>query len=273
MLDVFTLENFFTLLMLILLQAVLGFDNLLYIAIESKRVEESRQKFVRQTGIIVALVLRIVLLFVLMSAINQMTAVFFEFHWEGIAEAEFNFRAAITLVGGAFIIYTAMKEIMHLLAMHDLEHGQDKNNRNCVTKALVLIITMNLIFSVDSILSALALTQVFVVMATAIVISGIGMLVLADYVAECLKKNRMYEVLGLFILFVVGILLVSEGAHLAHLKLFGFEIAAMEKSTFYFVIGVLVVSDIVQSTYQKKLMKAKAAEINDPNHVAHEPAE
>ncbi|MEP3672814.1 MAG: hypothetical protein ABJM86_07670, partial [Hyphomicrobiales bacterium] len=61
------------------------------------------------------------------------------------------------------------------------------------------------------------------------------------------------EVLGLFILFIVGILLLSEGGHLAHLKLAGFAVEPMAKSTFYFVIGVLIVVDIVQGRYQKKL--------------------
>ena len=64
----------------------------------------------------------------------------------------------------------------------------------------------------------------------------------------------MYEVLGLFILFIVGIMLVTEGGHLAHLKLFGNEITPMSKTTFYFVIAILVITDIVQGRYQKKLI-------------------
>jgi len=92
-------------------------------------------------------------------------------------------------------------------------------------------VTMNVVFSFDSILSAMALTENFIIMATAVVISGILMVWLADHVAEFLKKNRMYEVLGLFILFIVGIMLVSEGGHLAHIHLFGFAVEPMAKST------------------------------------------
>lgn len=84
------------------------------------------------------------------------------------------------------------------------------------------------------------------------------MILLADRVTEFLTRNRMYEVLGLFILFVVGILLVSEGGELAKLKLAGHEIHAMSKATFYFVITILVLVDIVQSRYQKKLLKLKS---------------
>ena len=70
----------------------------------------------------------------------------------------------------------------------------------------------------------------------------------------------MYEVLGLFILFIVGIMLVTEGGHLAHLKLFGNPIEAMSKTTFYFIIGILILIDIVQGRYQKKLIEERQNE-------------
>lgn len=91
-------------------------------------------------------------------------------------------------------------------------------------------------------------------MAIAIVVSGLLMLVLANRISVFLAKNRMYEVLGLFILFIVGIMLVTEGGHLAHIKLFGNEIVPMSKTTFYFVLAVLVIVDVVQGRYQKKLI-------------------
>ena len=117
----------------------------------------------------------------------------------------------------------------------------------------MLIVFMNLIFSFDSILSALAITDVFVVLAIAIVVSGLAMFLLADHVSEFLEKNRKYEVLGLFILLIVGVVLLGEGGHVAHLKLFGFAVEAMSKTTFYFSIAVLVAVDIIQSSYHKKL--------------------
>jgi predicted tellurium resistance membrane protein TerC len=83
------------------------------------------------------------------------------------------------------------------------------------------------------------------------------MIVLADKVSEFLQKNRMYEVLGLFILLIVGIMLLSEGGHIAHLKLFGNAVTPMSKTTFYFVIVVLVLIDLVQGRYQKKLLKER----------------
>lgn len=263
MLDLFTFENLFTLLMLLLLQAVLGFDNLLYISIESKRVEPGSQAKVRRMGILLAIALRIVLLFVLVQAIAYFQDPLFELPFKGVLEGTVNGHAIIVLFGGAFIIYTAMKEIMHMLAVHDPDVDQDSRQKS-VFSAVFWIVLMNLIFSFDSILSALALTDVFLVMATAIILSGLLMLLLADRVSDFLAANRMYEVLGLFILFIVGILLVSEGGHLAHIKLFGYPVEPMAKSTFYFVIVIIVLVDIVQARYRKKLMAQKAHEINAP---------
>ncbi len=161
----------------------------------------------------------------------------------------------IVLLGGLFIIYTAIKEIAHMMMLEE-EHAEEKKPKS-LRSAIFIIVVMNLVFSFDSILSAIALTKVYWVMATAIVIGGLLMILLSGKISEFLKKNRMYEVLGLFILFVVGIMLISEGGHLAHLNFFGHPIEAMSKSTFYFVIGAMVVTDIVQSRYLRKLNKKK----------------
>lgn len=246
----FTPENLFTLLMLVMLQAVLGFDNLLYISIESKRVEKRYQALVRQAGIGIAIVFRIILLFVVMRMVSAFSAPLFNIDFSGVFEGSFNVHALITLLGGGFIIYTATKEISHLLLVEDLE-GEERK-AGSVGKALFWIVLMNLVFSFDSILSAMALSDVFIIMATAIIISGIMMIWLSDYVATFLEKNRMYEVMGLFILFLVGILLVTEGGHLAHIHLFGVAVEAMSKTTFYFVLAVIVVTDVVQSRYRQK---------------------
>lgn len=267
MAELFTVDNFLTLLMLILLQAVLGFDNLLYVAIESKRAPEANQKKVRQLGIGTAIVLRIILLFIVIEAIELFQDTLFKVDIAGWFHGEFSGHALIVLFGGGFIIWTALKEIMHLLAVHHIE-GEEGAGFKSVTSVVISIVFMNLVFSFDSILSAIALTNVFLVMAIAIIISGILMIVMADSVADFLKKNRMYEVLGLFILFVVGILLVSEGGHLAHITLMGYPVEAMSKSTFYFVLIVLILVDVVQTQYQKKLMQRHEAEINDPKVLA-----
>lgn len=246
-------ENIFTLLMLILLQAVLGFDNLLYISLESKKAPESEQNRVRLIGIGLAMVLRIVLLFILTSLSDffQNTKLF-AIHYEAIY-ADFNLDSIVTLFGGGFIIYTAIKEIFHMMSIdqHAVENPDEKSS---IGKIITWIVIMNLVFSFDSILSAMALTDNFWIMTIAIVISGVLMIVMSKTVSEFLKKNRLYEILGLFILFIVGIMLVSEGGHKAHMSFFGNPVEAMTKTTFYFVIGILVVMDVIQGKFQKKVM-------------------
>lgn len=252
--SLFSISGLMTLGMLVLLQAVLGFDNLLYISIESKRVEESKQSLVRKWGIGLAIVFRIILLFIVVSVIKFLEAPFMSLVSHPL-EIHLSGHALIVIVGGAFILWTAIKEIYHLLAISDLgEQGGESKAGNSVSKAIGLIVVMNLVFSFDSILSAMALTESLTIMAVAIIVSGLMMIWMADRVAEFLKKNRMYEVLGLFILFIVGVMLVSEGGHLAEIQMFGHHVMPMAKSTFYFVLAVLIIVDVVQGRYQKKLL-------------------
>ncbi|MHA7857934.1 MAG: TerC family protein [Henriciella sp.] len=310
--EVFSVSGLFTLLMLLLLQAVLGFDNLLYISIESQRVGPEKAPMVRRWGIGLAVVLRIVLLIIIVNVFALLAEPLFEIGAKGFIEGEFTMQALVTLAGGGFIIYTAIKEIHHLLAVDHIEHTEGSAGKS-VMQAIVMIVAMNLVFSFDSILSAMAIANVEVanvvnasgdvistftgsvvqckadlianpvagavgcepgkdyqvwIMAIAILSSGVVMILLADYVADFLKRNRMYEVLGLFILFLVGVLLITEGAHLAHLKLFGFPIDAMSKSSFYLVVGVLIVTDIISTNYQKRLWAQREAELRSAGNKA-----
>ena len=270
--DLFTVGGFFTLLMLLMLQAVLGFDNLLYIAIESKRVGE-KAAIVRRWGIGLAMLFRIVLLIIIVSLFGALAEPLFTIAIPRVLDGEFTLQSIVTLGGGGFIIYTAVKEITHLLTVDDLGHhgGGEKKS---VMQAITMIVAMNLVFSFDSILSAMAIANVketvdgvtetryqVTIMTVAIVSSGVVMMLMADYVAEFLKRNRMYEVLGLFILFLVGVLLVTEGAHLAHMHIFTFPIDAMSKSSFYLVVGVLVITDIISTKFQKRLWAQREAEL------------
>lgn len=251
----FTIENLLTLGMLVMLQAVLGFDNLLYIALESRRVEEGKQAHIRKWGIGLAVLLRIVLLFALLKVLSLFTNELFSLDIKGFVEGHFTLKSVVVLIGGVFLIYTAMKEISHMMM---LEEDINKERKlSSYASVLFSIVIMNAIFSFDSILSAMALTNNFYIMATAILIGGLLMIFLADKVTAFLQKNRMYEVVGLFILLLVGVMLLSEGAHDAHLHLFGYEIIAMSKSTFYMVIFVMVIVEMVQSRYQKRLLGLK----------------
>lgn len=266
--DLLTFQNLTDLVMLCFLQAVLGFDNLLYISIESQRAPVAKQKFVRFWGIIIAVALRVVLLFAMIRLIDTLAEPFFVFNSPGLIEGGVNFATCVFVLGGIFIMYTAVKEISHMLSIEDLHTDVSHKSGKSAIQVVLLIVTMNLIFSFDSVLSALAITDVFPILATAILLSGLAMLVLADGVTAFLEKNRMYEVLGLFILLIVGVVLLGESgpaaAHAMHddslaLKFFGYELEPMSKSTFYFSVAVLFIVEFIQSGYRRKLNAERKA--------------
>jgi predicted tellurium resistance membrane protein TerC len=269
MADILTIENLGNLAMLFFLEVVLGFDNLLYILIESRRAPAHLQKQIRFWGIIVAVALRVLLLFVMIQLISAFQDPFYVFDLPGLIQGGMNFSTLIFVFGGIFIMYTAVKEISHMLTVEELGQERGQGAAKSALRVATLIILMNLVFSFDSILTALAVTKVFWVLAAAIIASGIAMLVMADGVAAFLKKNRMYEVLGLFILLIVGVVLLGEAgpaaAHAMHddalqIRLFGYELLPMSKTTFYFSVIVLVAVEIVQTGYQRKLAAERKLE-------------
>jgi predicted tellurium resistance membrane protein TerC len=269
MADLFTLTNLGNLLMLCFLQAVLGFDNLLYISIESQRAPVAHQKAVRFWGILIAVLLRVVLLFVMIHLIDAMATPFLIFDFPGILEGGVNFSTIVFVFGGIFIMYTAVKEISHMLSLEHLETDVQNKRGKSAAQVVAVIVMMNLVFSFDSILSALAISDVFPILAFAILLSGAAMLVLADTVTTFLEKNRMYEVLGLFILLIVGVVLLGEAgpaaAHAMHddslqIKIFGHNLIPMSKATFYFSVLVLVAVEVIQSGYSRKLAAERKAQ-------------
>ena len=203
-----------------------------------------------------AIGLRIVLLFVVLQLITDVPGIADLDFASPVLEATFTGHSLIVLAGGAFLIHTATEG--------NLPHAGGARSRAARTArepahptvggALFWILVMNIVFSFDTVLSAVALTKNFIVMTTAIILSGILMVLLAERVAAFLQKNRMYEVLGLFVLLLVGVMLLAEGGHIAHLAFFGYPIEPMAKTTFYFVVAALVIVDIVQGRYQKKIM-------------------
>ncbi|MEL6573688.1 MAG: TerC family protein [Pseudomonadota bacterium] len=269
MADLLTIENLLNLIMLCFLQAVLGFDNLLYISIESQRAPVAQQQSVRRWGIGIAVAMRVVLLFTMIQLIDALAEPFFVFNWTGVIEGGVNFATCVFVFGGAFIMYTAVKEIAHLLSIEHLDHDVDGKGGKSAAQVVALIVLMNLIFSFDSVLSAIAITDVFPVLAFAIILSGVAMMLLADGVTRFIEKNRMYEVLGLFILLIVGVVLLGEAgvaaSHAMHdetlqIKIFGYDLLPMSKTTFYFSVVVLFAVEIIQSGYTRKLNAERTAQ-------------
>ena len=222
-------------------------------SLESRRVAPEQQARVRRLGTILAIGLRILLLFVVLQLISVFQAPWFTFDSQFFS-GSINGHSLIVLFGGLFLIRTAVKEIQELLhAGPAADDDSQGSHRRTVPMAIFWILVMNIVFSFDTVLSAVALTRQFYVMALAIIFSGILMVWLTDQVSRFLERNRLYEVLGLFVLLLVGAMLMAEGGSIAKLTFFGFAVEPMAKSTFYFILAALVAVDILQGRYQKKL--------------------
>ena len=205
--------------MLCFLQAVLGFYNLLYISIESQRAPVAQQKALRFWGITLAVALSVVLLFVMIHLIDALSKPFHIFAWTGILEGGVNFATCVFVTGGAFTMYTAVKEISRMLTIEYLDADLANKLGKLAVHVMLMIMLTNLIFSFETVFSGLAIRDVFVVLTTAIILSGLAMLWLVDSVMRFLK-NRTNEVLGLLILLIVEVVLLGEtglaAAHAMH---------------------------------------------------------
>ena len=145
---IFTINYLLTLGMLTLLQAVLGFDNLLYISLESKRAPENKQAMVRRWGIGIAILLRIILLLILVNIIQYFQDPIIHINIHNIINSNLNLHSIIILIGGVFILYTATREILHMMSMENIEH--DNHDGRSIKTIIIWIVAMNLIFSFDS---------------------------------------------------------------------------------------------------------------------------
>ena len=219
-------------------------------------------------GIIIAVSLRIVLLFVMIALIDAFREPFFVYDLPGLLEGGVNYSTVVFIFGGIFIMYTVVCEITHMLTVEHLGSGSEGKQAKSAARVVMMIVFMNLIFSFDSILSAIAITDVFLTLAIATAASGFAMLVLVDRVTEILERNRMYEVLGLFILLIVGVVLIGEAGPAAaramhdeslRIRILGYELLPMSKTTFYFSIAVLVAVEVVQTSYRRRLEAERSA--------------
>ena len=250
-------SGLFTVLVLTALEVVMGFDNLLYISIDARRAAPDAQAFVRRAGTLISLAMSVVLLFVVLGLIGALEHPFLTLNlaWLQIALSG---HALIVIFGGLMLIRTAIREIHHMLSVSDLENEGPKGGTvTSVGSVLASIALMCLVFSFDTVVAAIAFTDNIAIMLVSVILAGVISVLASDKVAQFLQRNRLYEVLGLFVLLLVGAMLLAEGGHIAQLSFFGFEVQPMAKSTFYFILGALVIVDVLQGRYQKKLDKEK----------------
>lgn len=202
--DFFSLENLIALLTLTSLEVVLGIDNIVFIAILTGKVDPARRVFVRTIGLSLAMVMRILLLLAI-KWIMQLTEPLF-----AIAGHTVTGRDLILLLGGAFLIAKATFEIHDKMEGH--AHRPDQRRPAAAVGAVLLqIIAIDLVFSLDSVITAVGMAKHVGIMITAVVIAVLVMMLFAGKVSAFVERYPTIKMLALAFLLLIGVMLVAEG--------------------------------------------------------------
>lgn len=239
LLSLFTPEGILSLITLILLEIVLGIDNIIFIAIICSYLPIVDQSKARTIGLMLAMVFRILLLLGISWLVHLVDPLFF------IGELGISGRDLILFSGGVFLVYKTFKEIYEKLRGHEEGEEKLKKKKLTVTQAIVQITIIDIIFSFDSILTAVGLSRDLAVMITAVVISMFVMLLFAPYVSGFINKYPTLKMLALVFLIAIGVLLILEGLHIH-----------IDKSYVYFGMGFSIVVELLNIRLRKLQHKA-----------------
>jgi predicted tellurium resistance membrane protein TerC len=217
---------------LTILEIVLGIDNIVFISILSGKLPEAQRAKARQIGLALALILRILLLLSISWVMGLTTPLF------GLMGKEFSGRDLILLGGGLFLIYKAVIEIHH-----KLEGADQTRDAKAVTFGAVIgqILLIDIIFSLDSVITAVGMAKELTVMVLAVLISVGFMLAFAGKVSRFVEEHPTVKMLALAFLILIGVNLMAEGFH--------FHI---EKGFTYFAMAFSVVVEMLNIKMRKK---------------------
>ncbi len=248
-------DTWIALLTLTFLEIVLGIDNIIFISIVTGKLPEKDRKRATQIGLFLAMFMRIGLLFGI-SLLIAMKEPWFEIDW-GWFSADFTGQAIILLAGGIFLIYKSTKEI-HEKVDHKGEEEKSLGNvaKKSFSNVILQILLIDLIFSVDSILTAVGMTNglpgALYIMITAVVISVGIMMLFAVPVGNFVNKHPSLQILGLAFLILIGFMLITESMHLSDAQLAGQHVGAVPKGYLYFAIAFSLAVEFLNMKMRKK---------------------
>ena len=222
------IESLIPLLSLIALEVILGIDNIIFISILADKLPESQRNKLRYWGIGLAMVMRLCLL-ALISWILKLDKTLFT-----ISDVDFSGKGLILIIGGLFLIYKSTKEIYHKTeALKSPEAELPK--KGSFGKLLGEVIILDLVFSIDSIITAVGMVQELWIMYTAVIVTVLIMLVASKPISQFISKHPSFKVLALCFLMMIGVSLIAEGFH--------FEIP---KGYIYFSMAFAFLVDVIQ---------------------------
>ncbi len=234
---------------LVLLEIVLGIDNLIFIAILSNKLPEHQQSRARRIGLVLALGLRLGLL-TLVGWIVTLTAPLIDLgltggvgeHGEPLFETALSGRDLILIAGGLFLLWKATKEIHHTIDPEPSGELLDHKGHRTVAAAnfgttIAQIIALDLVFSIDSILTAVGMTDQIAIMFAAVILTVGLMMFAADPLAKFIEKNPTLVMLALAFLVMIGLVLLADGFGVHIPK--GYIYAAMGFSVFVELLNII----------------------------------
>nr|WP_315220977.1 TerC family protein [uncultured Flavobacterium sp.] len=242
----FTPNALIALLTLTFLEIILGIDNIVFLSIVSGKLKAEDQPKARRIGLLLAMVFRIILLFGITWVLSLQESLT-HIDW-GFFKASPTGQSLIIFGGGLFLLYKSVTEIHHKLEGE--EEGEKGKASNGLSAAILQIALLNIVFSFDSILTAVGLVSMkdptqggfgyegaLLIMILAIIISIIIMMIFAGPVSKFVNEHPTIQILGLSFLILIGVMLLAEGSHLAHFS-FGNdgEVGTIPKGYLYFSI-------------------------------------
>ncbi len=234
-----------------LVQIALGADNLIIITILADKLPPRQRPRAVYAGLILAMIFRIILLAVVAWLLRYMTAEFWSFdavllrlHLEGALSG----KAVILAGGGLFLIWKGVKELR--LKAKGIEEEVGPAGR--FAEVVAVIVGLNLLFSVDSILTVVGMTDRFSIMAGSVVISVGFMLLFVRPLTDFLARNPDFEILGLFVLLLIGFVLFLEGGHVAHIRVNGSAFPYIPQWIVIFILLLMFSVDFYQNWLERK---------------------
>ncbi len=253
---VFSAEGLISILTLSLLEVVLGIDNIIFISITADKLPREQKGKARTIGLLLALGIRIVLLFGINWIISLKEPLFHLGHW-GITG-----RDLILLAGGIFLVYKTIEEIIEKIKGHEAELSS-KQRKVSLNSIIFQIVIIDIVFSFDSILTAVAISNNLFIMAGAVVISMIIMILFSGVVSEFINQNPRIKMLALAFLLVIGFVLIAEACK----DLIGIE--EVPKSYIYVALGFSLMVEAL-NLWEKRVRRKKGKEIHEIQEKIHE---
>lgn len=250
-------EAWISLVTLIFLEIVLGVDNIVFISITSNRLPEEKQHIGRKLGLAGAMLSRCIFL-CFASYLVHMVAPLFTIDL-GFFSHGFSVRDIVLLLGGAYLIYKGIDEMRDVLALTEekASHSEEHKAKHQIGlgQAIGTIMVMDIVFSIDSVITAVGLANYLIIMILAVVIAVIMMMVFIDPISDFINKHTEMKILALCFISVIGILLVLDSLGINS----GIEVLDMhmEKLMVYFAMVFAFVLELIQMRWSSNFAKWK----------------